>query len=134
MQLTENFELAEFTVSQTAARRGIPNNPPQHAIENLRQLSRNILQPIRNHFGVVSISSGYRSVRLNHLVGGKWNSQHIKGEATDFIVPGKDLEEVFNWIKDSDLDFDQLILEYGSWIHISYTTSRKNRRQVINIR
>ena len=65
MQLSKNFSLVELTKSQTAERKGIPNDPSPDHQENLRLLCERVLQPVRDHFNhVVSVSSGYRSPQL----------------------------------------------------------------------
>ncbi len=97
----------------------------------------NILQPVRNHFGKpYTPSSGYRSVELCLAIGSSEKSQHAKGEAADFEVPNVSNMEVAQWIV-SNLDFDQLILEYYSggntgWIHCSYKESG-NRKEVLTL-
>jgi|TARA_E500000318_G_C3529900_1_gene200013 hypothetical protein len=136
MKLTTNFSLAEMTASQTAARKGIPNNPTPGQIENLRKLCESILQPIRNHYDApVIISSGFRSPELCVLIGSSIDSQHAKGQAADLQVSGVDNEALATWIK-NNLDFDQLILEFykkeegphSGWIHVSYE-GKGNRKQ-----
>lgn len=133
MKLSTHFSLSEFTTSQTAARYGLDNTPNATETENLRQLCENILEPIRVHFEVpVLISSGYRGPQVNAKVGGSSNSQHCKGEAADFTVAHYTVTEIFNWIAfTSGLEFDQIIHEYGKWIHISYVTRRENRRSIL---
>ena len=61
MNLSRNFTLSELTKSDTAIRRGINNNPNAEQIEKLKALCENILQPVRDHFGRVKVTSGYRS-------------------------------------------------------------------------
>ncbi|MCA9543153.1 MAG: hypothetical protein KC613_02155 [Myxococcales bacterium] len=133
MKLSQHFSLSEFTTSQTAARYGLDNTPGDAEIENLRQLCNHILEPIRSHFEVpIIVSSGYRSVQVNTKVGGSGSSQHCKGEAADFTVAHYTVTEIFNWIAfTSGLEFDQLIHEYGNWIHCSYVTRRQNRRSIL---
>jgi hypothetical protein len=89
-------------------------------------LCENILQPVRDHFGRVKITSGYRSVELCEAIGSSARSQHAKAEAADFECIGVDNAELFDWIK-SNLSPDQLILEYytpgepnSGWIHCSW--------------
>jgi hypothetical protein len=65
MELSKNFTLYELCKSQTAERRGIPNDPDADAIFNLRALADKILQPIRNEYGSFVISSGYRCPELS---------------------------------------------------------------------
>jgi len=136
MKLTTNFSLAELTASQTAARKGIPNNPTPGQIENLRKLCESVLQPIRNHYDApVIVSSGFRSPELCVLIGSSIDSQHAKGQAADLQVSGIDNEALATWIK-NNLDFDQLILEFykkeegphSGWIHVSYV-GKENRKQ-----
>ena len=127
MNLSKNFTLAELTRSQTATRKGIRNTPNEVEVAALRELAINILQPVRDHFDLpVRISSGYRSVMLCVAIGSKTSSQHARGEAADFEVPGVANIEVARWIE-KELVFDQLILEFykpevpdSGWIHCSY--------------
>ena len=136
MKLTTNFSLAEMIASQTAARKGIPNNPTPGQIENLKKLCESVLQPIRNHYDApVIISSGFRSPELCVLIGSSIDSQHAKGQAADLQVSGIDNKALATWIK-NNLDFDQLILEFykesegphSGWIHVSYV-GKENRKQ-----
>ena len=130
-RLSQSFHLSEFLVSQTAARRGIPNWPGDAEIANLEKLCVHVLQPVRDHFGrPVVISSGYRSPQLNRAIGGSATSQHCRGEAADFEIPGLANIDVCRWIRDT-LAFDQLILEFytpgrpnSGWVHVSYRTGR----------
>jgi zinc D-Ala-D-Ala carboxypeptidase len=127
MKLTDNFTLAELTKSQTAERCGIDNNPDKEHIENLQRLCDNILQPVRDYFQKpVMISSGYRSPELSQKIGSSSRSQHCKGEAADFEVPGVSNKELANFINEN-LNFDQVILEFhnpdeinSGWVHASY--------------
>ena len=135
--LSPHFTLAELTKSSTAIRMGIHNEPEPHHFSSLTQLCKTILEPIREHFGVAfSPSSGFRSPQLCEAIGSSRKSQHTKGEAADFEVPGVDNHLVASWIRDN-LDFDQLILEgyidedkNSGWIHCS-TKSDWNRKEVL---
>ena len=64
MKLSRNFSLAELIKSDTAIRKGIDNNPNADQIEKLKLLCENILQPVRDHFGRVTVTSCYRSPEL----------------------------------------------------------------------
>ncbi len=127
MKLTDNFTLAELTKSQTAERCGIDNNPDKEHIENLQRLCNNILQPVRDYFQKpVTISSGYRSPELSQKIGSSSRSQHCKGEAADFEVPGVSNKELADFINEN-LNYDQVILEFhnpdeinSGWVHASY--------------
>lgn len=132
--LSKHFTLAEFTRSQTATRRGISNRPTPAHLEAMKLLCERVLEPVREHFGrPVRITSGYRSAALNRAIGGASSSQHSKGEAADFEIPGIDNRAVAKWIE-ANLQFDQLILEgakrndpNAGWIHVSYSRDRARR-------
>jgi uncharacterized protein YcbK (DUF882 family) len=127
------FTLDELTVSDTAQRKGIDNTPDAIAVANLKALVENILDPLRSAYGrPITVTSGYRSNRLNTAVGGAVGSQHMSGQAADITVgtaaQNKALYELIQRLK---LPYDQLIsakYKYG-WVHVSYDPKR-NRRQV----
>jgi uncharacterized protein YcbK (DUF882 family) len=98
MNLTRNFTLSELIKSDTAIRKGINNNPNAGQIEKLKLLCENILQPVRDRFGRVTVTSGYRSSELCLAIGSSIDSQHTKAEAADFECPGVDNAEVAEWI------------------------------------
>ena len=132
MKLSPNFSLAEFETSQTAARRGIDNTVPQRYIPRLKALCRSVLQPLRDHLGrPVVVTSGYRCLLLNTAIGGSEHSQHIYGEAADIIVPGLAIPDLFETIIELDLPYDQVINEFGKWVHISH---RANRHEELRAR
>ena len=110
MQLSRNFSLQELTKSDTAIRMDIDNNPNADQVEKLKALCENILQPVRDHFGRVKVTSGFRSSELCVAIGSSVNSQHAKAEAADFEVMGTDNAELFDWIK-ANLEPDQMILK-----------------------
>lgn len=131
MKLTEHFSLDEFTLSQTAVRNGILNVPDEFGINNLKALATNVLEPIRKSLNKeIHISSGYRSQRVNKLIGGAANSQHIYGMAADISAKGMTTEELYIFIKTSGISFDQLIQEFDRWVHVSCSIS-KNRNQCL---
>ena len=134
MNLSRNFTLSELTKSDTAIRKGINNNPNAEQVEKLKLLCENILQPVRDHFGRVKITSGFRSVELCLAIGSSQNSQHAKAEAADFECMGTDNAELADWIN-KNLEYDQLILEFytpgepnSGWIHCSYTTDQPRKQ------
>ena len=133
MQLSTNISLEECIKSNKAKQLNINNIPSSEEIENLRLLAVSCLQPIRNHFNkALLISSGFRCTELNKAVGGSNTSQHIKGQAVDFIIKDTEISDVIKWIKDN-ITFDQLIDEYARgkhWIHISYS-KEYNRKEVL---
>lgn len=139
MQLSEHLTLAEVTKSQTATRLGIDNDPDAHQLAALKAVAENIFEPLRNHFGVpIGISSGLRSKALNKAIGGSTRSQHCHGQALDIdadIYGGINNRNIFRFIQ-NNLDFDQLIWEFGSdnnpaWVHVSFVDDGTNRGQTL---
>ena len=136
VRLSQNFTLQEYIKSQTALRKGIDNTPSEQHLEKAKSLFENVVQPVRDNFGITVINSGYRGPELNEAVGGSEKSQHCKGEAVDIECPGVPNYDVAKWIHDN-LDFDQLILEFytpgipdSGWVHVSYKEDA-NRKSVL---
>ena len=133
--------ISELIHSDIAIKYNINNMPDIQHIDNMQKLIHYVLQPTRLHFNrPIDISGGYRSralwTKLREL--GKNpspTSMHLDGKAADFTIRGVNSKEVFNWIKDSRIEFDELIYEYSSdgavWIHIAYNHG-KNRNKVID--
>lgn len=132
--MSKYFSILEFTRSSTAAERGVDNTPPPDVTGKLQRLIDNLLDPVRERWGrPITVNSGYRSPKLNKAVGGVPTSQHCKGEAADITAgsPEKN-RELFEMIRNSSLQFDQLIDEsHFTWVQIPYSTS--NRRQVLHL-
>ena len=135
MKLTEHFSLEEMTVSPTAKKLGLSNQPTPEHIENMRYCCEKILEPVRAKFGPVTINSSYRSPLVNKAVGGSSTSQHVNGQAIDFEVKGVDNKKVADWVADN-LEFDQVILEFytagdknSGWVHASIKKGGGNRKQ-----
>lgn len=139
MMLSKNFKLGEFEYSASANAAGLSNKATASARAAIQALVTNVLQPICDATGWSDIiSSGYRSPAVNKLVGGVATSQHVKGEASDnkffekiggvarYISP----YDVAATVRALGLDYDQMIL-YPTFVHLSYTTTRKNRRQLL---
>jgi hypothetical protein len=134
MKLSEHFTLEEFVASDTARVHHIDNTPPDDAVKNLRKLCINVLEPARKMTqSMIHITSGYRCAKLNELVGGAKNSQHVKGQAADLrIYTQFYTNNLVNALK--ALPYDQLILEQSGkmrWVHVSYAD--KPRHQLINL-
>lgn len=128
MQLSEHFSLAELCASDTAARKGIDNTPPATVIEALKNTALG-LERIRTLVGKpINVSSGYRSPKLNAAVGGQSASQHTRGEAADITVPGMPVPELARVIADNRiaLGVDQVILEFSSWVHVSFAENPRH--------
>ncbi len=109
MKITKNFHLKELIISSTAERLGIENKPNGEQLVSLSILTQAILQPIRDEFGVVSISSGLRVPDLNKAIGGSKDSSHCKGEAADFECYSVSNYDLCSWII-AKLKFDDIEL------------------------
>ena len=133
MNLSEHFTQAELTLSETAARRGIDNTPDVFTLANLKTLAGE-LEKVRALVGrPVNVTSGYRSPALNKAIGGAINSAHMQGLAADINVNGYTPRQLALKIRDSDLMFDQLILEYDNWVHFGLSLGAP-RRELLTIR
>ena len=112
MMLSKHFSLSELTKSDTAIRKGIDNTPNDQEVENLILLCNEILEPVREHYGIpFAPNSGFRCLDLNRAIGSSDKSQHVSGKAVDFEISGLDNKEVALWVMEN-CDFDQLILEF----------------------
>ena len=136
MKLTEHFTLEELTASDIADRHGIDNTPTSPLIlTNLKILAEG-LEHVREVLGrPVIVNSGYRSTMVNTLVGSKPTSQHTKGLAADFICPAFGTpKDIVKKIVSSDIKYDQVILEFDRWVHISFCEEGyKPRKQALII-
>lgn len=132
--LSEHFKLSEFTRSETARRNFIRNTPPPTARENILTLVSMILEPARRQLGEpIAISSGYRCKKLNDIIGGAYNSQHLCGEAADIILPSPQYAKRLIDILKENPNVDQLLYEHKGqkvWLHVSCATTRKPRRMI----
>ena len=126
-----NFKLSELIYSDTAIKKNINNMPDINSLDCMLDLIYYCLQPIREHFNMpIIITSGYRCTEVNKIVGGARNSQHLKGQAADFIIKNRMPSEIIQQILKTGIEFDQLINEYDKWVHISFVKG-KNRHQVL---
>ena len=135
MQLSEHFSLNELTHSDLAVRKGISNDPTPDVISNLTRLAE-LLEQVRKYLNKpISINSGYRCPELNQAVGGQKASQHLLGCAADIRVSGMTPDEIVKAIIQTDIQFDQMIREFDSWVHISVTNSAEDtpRNQILII-
>lgn len=133
MYLSTHFTLDELTHSQEAARSGIENTPDEATVDRLKATCYG-LEEVRTLLGgkPILISSGYRCIDLNRLLGSKDTSQHVRGEAVDFTCPTFGTPaEIVRKIIASGIQYDQVIAEFGRWVHISF--SDRNRKQALVI-
>ena len=130
--LSKYFSLRELTFSKIAEVHRIDNAPTPDALETLKYTASH-LDKVRELLGnPVNISSGYRCLQVNRRLGSKDTSQHLKGEAVDFKCElfGSP-KKVFDKIRESDIQFDQLILEFNSWVHISFVKDGGRRECLV---
>ena len=119
--------------SDTAVREHIDNRPGIHLQQNLHRLASGLDTIIELLGYPLEISSAYRCAQLNARVGGVPDSQHTRGEAADFTCPNfGSAIEVSLALARSSLAFDQCILEFGRWVHVSFT--EQPRRTTLTIR
>lgn len=129
MNLSSNFTTDEMLRSDAATRLGFGEQfmPSDEIIANLTALCENVLEPLRTKLGLpILITSGYRCQRLNVAIGGAASSQHTLGQAADIHVEDMLVHELYEWIKKSNLPFDQLISEFDRWVHISYKVPQRH--------
>jgi len=135
MNLTPNFTLEELTHSDMAKRLGLDNTPSKDVEANLIRLAR-MLEEVRRVLGrPIHINSAYRSLEVNGKIGSKPNSQHCTGCAADITVSGLTPDNIVKEILKTNIEFDQLIREFDSWVHISIPNkfADKPRKQVLII-
>lgn len=132
-QLSSHFTLEEMTRTKYPQLQDTPND---EALQNLKRLCIHFLEPAREVLGVpLKVSSGYRSLMVNRIVGGVITSAHRFGRAADFVPEGLDVFQAFETLRHTDLPFDQLIHERKGgteWIHLGIAEEGKEpRRQVM---
>lgn len=135
MKLTPNFTLEELTQSETAERLGLDNTPNKDVEANLVRLAK-MLEEVRRILGrPIMVNSAYRSQEVNKAIGSKPTSQHCIGCAADIKVPGLTPDNIVKEILKTNIEYDQLIREFDSWVHISIPNkfADKPRKQVLII-
>ena len=126
MKFPPHFSLDELILSQTAARKGIDNTPNDEIKSNILRLAwflETLRAKLNAHYGktFINVSSGYRCEELNTAIGGSKTSSHVQGFAADINVPGLKPIVVARFIANNMADegFDQVIHEFGRWVHVS---------------
>lgn len=147
--LSEHFTLEEFTYSDTANAKGIPNKPSSTQKKVMEHTCVYLLEPLRKllneHYGTtvrIIITSGFRSLALNKAVGGAASSEHLLGQAVDIraekningkwvLVPYTELYDMIKyWVRNGDISVNQCILEKSgqtTWVHISHSSAGRTR-------
>jgi hypothetical protein len=138
MKISKNFTLKEL--KRTECR--IPNDPDERALINIVAGTHKILQPCRDEFGLVRVTSAYRCPAVNQAIGGSKTSDHCAvgtSSAFDFEIASEEISnlQLAEWIRDN-LEYKQLILEYynpaegpnSGWVHCSYDIAGGNRKEI----
>ena len=136
--ISKHISYKEGVHSITAIRKGIDNEPNEEQLANMKLVANNVFEPLRVFInGPIKVNSFFRSLDLNKAIGGSTKSQHCKGQAIDIDdTYGKATNaEMYWWIKEN-LDFDQMIWEFGNnnnpdWVHVSYVSPDKNRNRCL---
>ena len=128
--ITPHFTLEEATYSDTAVRRDIPNKPTPAVWANMQAAALH-LEKVRDITGPLHVNSWYRQPLVNQLVGGAKDSAHMTGFAIDCTSTDYTPYELCKMVIDSGIKFDQIILEFNRWMHISFDP--KMRQQVLSI-
>ena len=128
MKLSENFTLEEATFSETAVRLDINNQPSPEQLENMK-ITANGMESIRKLLGKpIRVNSWLRLPEVNKAIGGALKSSHMDGWAVDFVCPTYgDPYEVAKALKESDIQLDQCIHEFGRWVHVSFAPEMRGQ-------
>jgi len=135
MNLSEHFTLEELTYSDISVRHNVDNSPSGDVVINLTRLAK-FLETVRTLLSKpIHINSAYRSPNVNALLGSKPTSQHCIGCAADITVKGMTPDDIVKRIINSTIQYDQLIREFDSWVHISIPPNEtvKPRKQALII-
>ena len=131
MKASPHFTIDELTFSETATRKDIDNTPSNEVLDNL-YITAMEMENVRELLGnnPILISSGYRCLALNELLGSKPTSAHIRGLACDFTCPKfGDPDDIVDVIFGSDIQYDQIILEFDKWVHIAFPADGESARK-----
>ena len=130
MNLSENFSLDEATYSETAIRMHINNQPDERQLENMKSAAQQ-LEAVRNVTGALRVNSWLRLPDVNVAVGGSKVSSHMDGWAIDCSSTAHTPYELCQIVLKNNIKFDQLIHEYGRWMHISFAPEMRQQSLTI---
>ena len=115
-RLSPHFKLGEFINLSKYA----DNKPTMQDVVNMTYGCHMLLEPARKVVGPILINSGFRNPRVNTLVGGVRNSQHLLGQAADIRPKDpRQFQRLVDFLRTCDYT-DQLLTGPG-WLHISWT-------------
>lgn len=130
MNLSKNFTLEEMTVSEYADRNNLSNKPNDEILGEMKRLAE-FLEKVRTIFDrPIHINSAFRSQEVNKAIGGQKNSQHCKGQAADIRIAGFTPDQIVRNIIASGLEYDQVIREFNSWVHLSIPAKNAKARKM----
>lgn len=136
--MAQYFTLWELVKSETAEKKGINNIPDFDVVDHLRQLTEEILDPMREAWGgPLTVTSGYRCKALNKAVGGVSTSAHLEGWAADIRPADKRRTAKFIlwaacWLEENRINYDQAIDEQikgERWLHIALKSNDGRQRR-----
>ena len=130
MQLSEHFTLEEATHSDTAIRQGIDNQPSTLQLENMKVAAKN-LELVRATTGALNVNSWLRLPAVNVAVGGSKVSSHMDGWAIDVSSSKLTPYQLCQEVKKAGIKFDQMIHEFGRWMHISFAPEMRQQELTI---
>lgn len=125
-----NFSISELVYSDTAIKHNINNMPDLKSLDNMLNLIVYLLQPVRDKFGSLRVTSGYRCEKVNQLVKGVVNSNHKIGAAADIIPLKATFRQVYDFIV-NNLDYDECFIEQSNgkkWLHVAYRKGNNRRK------
>lgn len=138
MRISKHFTLTELTHTNHG---GVDNTPGPDELTKLFDLTRRALEPIRERFGPIRVTSGFRCKKLNDKIGGAMDSAHLYGCAADIqAINGASPTEIVSWVvMESGIDYDQVIDEQrgsSKWVHIGMLRpghEQEARRQALSM-
>jgi hypothetical protein len=130
MNLSDHFTLEEATYSETAVRLGINNQPSTLQLENMK-VAASKLEAVRDVTGPLRVNSWLRLPDVNVAVGGSKVSSHMDGWAIDVSSSKMTPYELCQAVKKAGIKFDQMIHEFGRWMHISFAPEMRQQELTI---
>ena len=127
-----NFSIKELCHSDTATAFKFSNVPETIAVmDNLLNLIVYVLQPLRDKFGAIKVTSGFRNTRLNRLVGGSATSNHLVGSAADLIPQKATFKQLYDYVT-THLDYDECFIETdkkgNKWLHVAFRKGNNRKK------